>query len=228
MVFAWLRRRAALAELREVCGVVEHERIGDLVRAAAPACVVEWRRGEWRALARENVAAPARMLHPSAASLEDDAARTALANVVRHEPHAVEIADGVVCATFLGALPRAWDEFERDLTALAASLRGIATALALACPSCDAPLRERAGEASCSTCRGRLVLGDVARERIFDPRNIAPGALKDASVGRGIVARCPSCTSSMAPVLVDDVVVDVCRGCGALWCDEGEYTRLAG
>ena len=39
---------------------------------------------------------------------------------------------------------------------------------------------------------------------------------------------CPRCSTSMAPVLIDDDITDFCRGCGALFVDDGEAEALTG
>jgi hypothetical protein len=236
MIFAWLRRRAAQAALRDVCGFVDVDVRDGVVRSkplsASDARAVEYRSAndQWR-ISILGVNAPARMLHPSANAIVDDKVRAALDVVLRHKPHEVETADGALVVTFVSTLPDRWNSFDSDVLALADAVRSlgaVASAAATSCPSCGVALRDRGGEAACSACRGKLITGDVARERIFDPRGIDPGALKDASVGRGLVARCPACAHAMAPVLLDDVVVDVCRGCGALWCDADEHARLMG
>ena len=230
MIFAWLKRRSATRALRDVCGFVDTERFERGVRSIPlserDARMVSWSDDDrWR-LSIRGVNAPSRMLYPSADSVVDGAARAALERVLRHRPHEVETTDGALVVTF-EQFPRDWNECESDVLALADSVRALGASTVL-CPSCGATLREGGGLASCGACKGRLIAGDVARERIFDPRSIDPGTLKDASVGRGLVARCPSCGHPMAPVLIDDVVVDVCKGCGALWCDEGEHARLMG
>jgi Zn-finger nucleic acid-binding protein len=238
-MFGWLRRRKAASTLRDVCGFVDVERFNGGVRSVPlsvrDARVVSWSDDDKWKLSIRGVNAPSRLLHPSANTIVDDTARTALDALLRsYPPHEVEVVDGALAVTF-ERLPEDWHGCESAVLALADALRVVGaattsatTAATAACPTCGAALRDRGGLASCNACKGRLVAGDVARERIFDPRNIDPGTLKDASVGRGLVARCPSCAHPMAPVLVDDVVVDVCKGCGALWCDEGEHARLMG
>lgn len=239
MIFGWLRRKNAEGNLRFSCGFVDVERFEGGVRSvplsARDMRVVEWRNTEphWRVTIR-GVNAPARLLHPSANVVTDAAVRNALERVVgfrEHvfQPHEIDVADGALRVSWNGSgvVRWHWKELETEVFALADALRAVG-ATTTACPSCGEALRDRGGLASCDACRGRLIAGDVARERVFDPRGIDPGALKDASVGRGLVARCPSCGHPMAPVLVDDVVVDVCKGCGALWCDAGEHARLMG
>jgi hypothetical protein len=239
VIFAWLRRKSAEATLRDQCGFVDVERFDGGVRSLAlsprDARVVEWRdtAPHWR-MSIQGVNAPALLLYPSANEVSNDVVRKAVEGVVRfREPYPspevfeIDVADGALRVSWNGFHAgddgaERWKEYEARVLALALG------ADATACPSCRTPLRDRGGLASCDACKGRLIASDVARERIFDPRGIDPGVLKDASVGRGLVARCPSCAHPMAPVLVDDTVVDVCRGCGALWCDAGEHARLMG
>lgn len=243
MIFAWLKRRRAAAEIVRTCGFVDVEHFDGGVRSvplsARDARVVEWRTTDphW-CMSIRGVNAPARLLHPSANVIQDDMARAALARLLQffvhsQPPDEIEVVDGWLRVTWARfsmvshlVSPR-WGEFESLVLALANAVRVVGGTATL-CPSCGAALSDRGGVASCDACNGKLITGDLARERVFDPRNIAPGALKDASVGRGLVARCPSCAHPMAPVLVDDVVVDVCKGCGALWCDAGEHARLMG
>lgn len=239
MIFGWLRRMNAEAILRGPCGFLDVERFDGGVRSlplnASDMRVVEWRRvePEWHFFVR-GVNAPTMLLHPSANVVADDAVWAALARVVSfrepyHQLVEVQIADNALCISWNGFvdLHERWKELESEVLALADALRAVGAATTT-CPSCGTALRDRGGLASCDACKGRLIAGDVASERVFDPRGIDPGALKDASVGRGLVARCPSCAHPMAPVLIDDVVADVCKGCGALWCDAGEHARLMG
>jgi Transcription factor zinc-finger len=97
------------------------------------------------------------------------------------------------------------------------------------CPVCEDEelvAKQASGEQACMACNGRLLAPDRARDLVFMPRGITPGALKAVGTGQGVAQSCPSCGGAMRPVLVDDDVIDVCLHCGAVWCDEEELPRL--
>lgn len=103
----------------------------------------------------------------------------------------------------------------------------------LPCPSCrvitlDPPAGELA-ERECPRCGGRLLDKEAVRSVLLEPNDKTPGDVKEAALGaRGSGVVCPSCSRTMAPVLVgDDVIVDVCTGCGAAFLDEGELAALS-
>jgi Zn-finger nucleic acid-binding protein len=97
------------------------------------------------------------------------------------------------------------------------------------CPVCEDEelvAKQASGEQACAACKGCLLAPDRARDLVFMPRGITPGALKAVGTGQGVAQSCPSCGGAMRPVLVDDDVIDVCLHCGAVWCDEDELPRL--
>ncbi len=101
------------------------------------------------------------------------------------------------------------------------------------CPSCrmvflDPPAGELA-ERECTRCGGRLLDRDAVRRVVLEPLGKTPGDLSEAARGaKGDGSVCPSCARAMAPVLLsDDVIIDLCVGCGASWLDEGELARLS-
>lgn len=78
----------------------------------------------------------------------------------------------------------------------------------------------------CPMCSGRVLRPTLVTEHVLQPRGLGPGDLKDAAGERGLVHRCPLCSTAMAPVLIDDDIVDFCRGCGAVFVDVGEASAL--
>lgn len=90
---------------------------------------------------------------------------------------------------------------------------------------------QRAGElleSACPNCRGRFLGPDAVRRLLVDEMGLAPGELKEAAA-RGSTAPlvCPSCSTRMSPVLLGELIVDLCTGCGSLWLDEQELTLLS-
>ncbi len=50
----------------------------------------------------------------------------------------------------------------------------------------------------------------------------------DDRVRGGAEMECPKCSGEMVGVVVDDVTVDQCEGCGGMWFDLGEVASLDG
>ncbi len=144
------------------------------------------------------------------------------------EPIALVVLLGGVTLTVSLALRVRGERARARAAAVAAAAEEQARAGAR-CPLCiDAILTEDTilGERRCQSCRGVLLSPERAQQLIYAPRGLTPGALTAVGTGRGVVERCLACSAGMRPVAVDDVVVDVCLRCGALWCDAGELARV--
>ena len=98
------------------------------------------------------------------------------------------------------------------------------------CPRCrDAWLVPAAGamqEDVCSVCAGRYL--DEHATSLLCERHLRVSAtvLKDLSHDGPRRLICPGCASRMTLTLLRGVQVDLCRGCGGAWLDEGELTRI--
>ena len=46
-------------------------------------------------------------------------------------------------------------------------------------------------------------------------------------MGPGADVVCASCAQPTSPVFLEDVIVDLCTSCGAMWLDEGELSALS-
>jgi hypothetical protein len=108
--------------------------------------------------------------------------------------------------------------------------RGAAPQGDLRCPVDASALRAHgaAGEHECPTCSGRLLERDAVRQFVLDPLGKSPGDLKQAADGaQGADVLCAVCSQPTSPVFLEDVIVDLCTSCGAMWLDEGELSALS-
>lgn len=95
------------------------------------------------------------------------------------------------------------------------------------CPTGDDGVLQRDGEVwRCPACAGAVLSPSLVLEHVLSARGLGPGDLKE-NAGRGGRAHdCPLCSTAMAPVLIDDDIIDFCRGCGAMFVDDGEAEAL--
>jgi len=100
------------------------------------------------------------------------------------------------------------------------------------CPRDGAPLTRGTGalgEDVCGACQGRF-LDEAATRRLFvDVMGIRDDVLVERARVRSAAQRiaCPACASRMTETHARGVLVDLCRGCGGAWLDDGEMARLA-
>lgn len=105
-----------------------------------------------------------------------------------------------------------------------------------ACPRCStaeepAPLALGAGalgEAVCGRCGGRLLEEAAVQRVIVEEHGVSRDTLREMAghFGRPSLG-CPSCGQRMHPIRVRALSLDLCTGCGAVWLDAGELTRLS-
>lgn len=97
------------------------------------------------------------------------------------------------------------------------------------CPTGDDGVLKNDGEVwRCPACAGAVLSPSLVLDHVLGPRGLGPGDLKE-NAGRGGRAQdCPLCSTAMAPVLIDDDIIDFCRGCGAMFVDDGEAEALTG
>jgi hypothetical protein len=75
----------------------------------------------------------------------------------------------------------------------------------------------------CKTCRGALVPPHQVHDLIENRLGITKADLEDiASSFGGRAIGCVACGGRMRPLRLRGVYVALCRGCGAIWLDEGE------
>src|SRR3954466_981986 len=102
------------------------------------------------------------------------------------------------------------------------------------CPRCTSspPLAVGYGalrEDVCGTCNGRFLAPDAVERVVVDENGISHATLRELITlfkAKDRIA-CPSCATKMSPLVVHDVRVDLCTGCGGPWLDAGELTKLA-
>jgi Zn-finger nucleic acid-binding protein len=103
---------------------------------------------------------------------------------------------------------------------------------AMPCPHCRVvPMHTQVGallESMCPRCQGRFLPPQAAQRLLQDELGLSPGDLKDAATGKSDQdLNCPRCASDMTPALVEEVIANLCRGCGSLWLDENELNLLS-
>lgn len=104
--------------------------------------------------------------------------------------------------------------------ALRAALR---SATSRECPTGDGGVLTATGDLlRCPACRGVVLTPTLALEHVLAPRGLGPGDVKDGAGRGGRTGACPLCATPMAPIVLDDDVVDFCRGCGAVFVDADE------
>lgn len=97
------------------------------------------------------------------------------------------------------------------------------------CPSCQEPLHRRQGrhrEDVCPGCGGSFFSGVLAGPLLLEPFDVTPGTVADARGSPGRAGPCPGCAQPMRPVLINDVIADVCGSCGGVWLDSDEREAL--
>jgi len=97
------------------------------------------------------------------------------------------------------------------------------------CPSCQEPLHRRHGrhrEDVCPGCGGSFFPGVLAGPLLLERFDVTPATVAAARGSTGRAGPCPGCAQPMRPVLIADVIADVCGGCGGVWLDRDECTTL--
>ena len=99
------------------------------------------------------------------------------------------------------------------------------------CPRCRAVLATAFGalrEDVCSGCHGRFLPPDVVERVLIEESGVSRAtllALVPLFASRERIT-CPSCEQKMSPVVVHGVRIDLCTGCGGVYCDHGELSAL--
>lgn len=80
----------------------------------------------------------------------------------------------------------------------------------------------------CARCRGRFLSAEAVERLLVEEHGLSREMLREmvtlfASRER---ATCPGCASKLSPIHVRGVRIDLCIGCGGVWLDAGELTRL--
>jgi Zn-finger nucleic acid-binding protein len=98
------------------------------------------------------------------------------------------------------------------------------------CPRCRLELSPPAGglgERLCNRCAGRFLEPAGVTRLVVDEHGLDPAFLRElTSQFAGERAACPGCRSGMSPVQLRGGYVDLCEGCGGLWLDAGDLSRL--
>ncbi|MBM4283299.1 MAG: hypothetical protein FJ137_21990, partial [Deltaproteobacteria bacterium] len=85
------------------------------------------------------------------------------------------------------------------------------------------------GEDVCPRCRGRFLNGALTERVVIDELGVERGILRElAGFFSGARLPCAGCGAAMRPLGLRGVAVDLCLGCGGLWLDAGELSRLSG
>ena len=93
-----------------------------------------------------------------------------------------------------------------------------------ACPRCDADLDLR----RCPAGHGQL-FDAVETEVVLERAHLSLELVKElATVDGASRIVCAGCGGTARELRLRGVLVDLCVGCGALWCDPGELRRLEG
>lgn len=93
-----------------------------------------------------------------------------------------------------------------------------------ACPRCDADLVDR----RCPVGHGQL-FDAVETEVVLERAHLSLELVKElATVDGAPRTVCAGCGGKARELRLRGVLVDLCVGCGALWCDPGELGRLEG
>jgi Zn-finger nucleic acid-binding protein len=84
------------------------------------------------------------------------------------------------------------------------------------------------GEDVCAFCAGRFLPPDAVERLIVDELGVSRDVLRElipmfASKER---IACPACATKMSAVVIHDVRIDFCMGCGGCWLDRGELAKL--
>jgi hypothetical protein len=75
----------------------------------------------------------------------------------------------------------------------------------------------------CHACRGALVPAHQVHELVENRLGLTKADLDDiAAQFGGLATLCVACGGRMRPVRLRGVYVHMCRGCGAMWLDDGE------
>lgn len=78
----------------------------------------------------------------------------------------------------------------------------------------------------CARCGGGFV-PDTGLEQIIEELNHSREQLRElAGLYGGMRLPCPCCRSRMSPLILRGAHLDLCFGCGGLWCDLGELERI--
>ncbi|MFZ9889214.1 MAG: phospholipid scramblase-related protein, partial [Myxococcota bacterium] len=99
------------------------------------------------------------------------------------------------------------------------------------CPLCAVTLALPAGRAdaqTCSSCSGSFLEGEAALRLVRDDVGLAPALIPQlAAEGARSKLACPRCSAAMKRFVVKSVEIDWCEGCGGLWLDAKELSRLS-
>jgi Zn-finger nucleic acid-binding protein len=90
-------------------------------------------------------------------------------------------------------------------------------------------MRARVGphlEDECPSCGGTFFEGGIAAAVLQERFGLTPAAVVAAADASGAGGPCPACARPLRPVLLDEVIGDVCVGCGGVWLDAGERETL--
>jgi|GEM_PF-1849671 len=81
-------------------------------------------------------------------------------------------------------------------------------------------------ESVCGHCSGRFLPRDAVEQLVGGEMGLSVADLRDR-IGDKRTQACPSCRTSMAPVMLDDTIGELCPGCGGMWLDSGELSALS-
>lgn len=100
------------------------------------------------------------------------------------------------------------------------------------CPRClGEPLAAGGGELdeqTCATCAGRFLPPHGAERLVLQELAISRQMLRElVGLFGGERLRCPGCRTRMSAVQLKGVATDLCTGCGGVWLDAEELSRLS-
>ena len=112
-----------------------------------------------------------------------------------------------------------------------ARYRGLRARMGLAaplpCPRCDdfelSATERILGAQSCGQCHG-VWLPRTTAMSLYEELGLTPGDIEARKATSTV--RCPQCQHEMVALFENEVVLDACGHCGAIWLDEGEADRF--
>jgi len=119
---------------------------------------------------------------------------------------------------------------DKDLNAYLDVAKEIAGNSQGLCPQCNISLSVEKGmihEHPCSQCGGRFVPQEGVARYVIERLNVEISSLKEQLNEAQKSSPCPLCKTQMGRVFINEVIADLCSGCGGMWFDKGELTQLS-